>query len=56
MTSGELIELRLAARMCIKCGLNAAIDWPYICPDCIKQMAAEGAAKRKRLDAKESDL
>jgi hypothetical protein len=39
MTKGDLIELRLQQRRCIKCGLNAAIDWPYICDDCLKALA-----------------
>lgn len=56
MTSGDLIELRLKLRMCIKCGLNPSIDWPYLCDSCVKQMAAEGEAKRQRQDKKESDL
>jgi hypothetical protein len=39
MTSGELIELRLQQRRCIKCGLTAAIDWPYICDECLRALA-----------------
>jgi hypothetical protein len=39
MSLGDLIELRLQQRRCIKCGLNAAIDWPYICDDCMKALA-----------------
>lgn len=48
MTSGELIELRLQQKRCIKCGLTAAIDWPYICDDCLKAMAKPKRTQEKR--------
>jgi|EndMetStandDraft_8_1072994.scaffolds.fasta_scaffold1929381_1 hypothetical protein len=49
MTKGQIIELRLQQRRCIKCGLNPSIDWPYICGECVKAMADEQAAKRRKL-------
>jgi hypothetical protein len=39
MTSGDLIQLRLQQKRCIKCGLTAAIDWPYVCDACLKALA-----------------
>ena len=38
VTGGELILQRLERKACIKCGLRPALDWPYICRDCEKEL------------------
>jgi hypothetical protein len=48
MTKGELIELRLQMKLCIRCGLHPSIDWPYICDACMKELGEAQAAKRQR--------
>jgi hypothetical protein len=48
MTKGDLIELRLQNKQCIRCGNHPAIDWPYICDACAKQLGEQQAAKRQR--------
>ena len=48
MTKGELIEQRLQQKQCIKCGLHPAIDWPYLCNDCLKAAAIEHHVTKHR--------
>jgi hypothetical protein len=51
--SGAEIEARLQIKRCIWCGVVAMVDWPYVCRDCLRDMSAE-IAERKRIEAKET--
>lgn len=53
MTSGELIEFRLTKKQCIKCGHAPALDWPYVCDNCQRELTREQEAKKQRQDAAE---
>lgn len=46
MTGGELIEVRLRQKLCIRCGIRDAPKSPYLCDDC--QQELDTKAKRKR--------
>ncbi len=58
-TSPELLA-RLRLRLCLECGLSAAIDAPYICNGCVRrrverlqEIAAARERREMRLDLDE---
>ena len=41
------IQARLNRQCCVWCGMRPAIDWPYICADCQKQLAEDELKRRQ---------
>ena len=41
------IQARLDRKLCIWCGVNHIIDWPYVCNTCQHQLAQDELARRQ---------
>jgi len=46
--TGAEIEARLSMRRCMWCGVVAIVDWPYVCKDCLRDMASDIAARKAK--------
>ena len=46
--SAAEIEARLKLRCCIWCGVVAVVDAPYICKECLIDIAADIAARKAK--------
>jgi hypothetical protein len=45
--TGHEVEQRLKLKLCIRCGVRPAIDWPYVCPDCQRKVSEDKHTKDK---------
>jgi len=46
--SADIIQARIARRLCIWCGIHPAIDRPYVCPDCQRQIADDQRKQQEK--------